>query len=70
MTATRERITPDDIRAKFDEIQGGVETRAEAARSTAATVGAVVAVAAVVVVFYLGVRRGKKRTTVVEIRRV
>jgi hypothetical protein len=64
------KITPDDIRSKFRELQGEVDTTADAAKSTALTVGAVVATAVVLGVFLLGRRRGRKRTTVVEIRRV
>lgn len=64
------RITPDDIRAKFSELQGEVDSTAEAAKSTALTVGAVVVTVVVLGVFLMGRRRGRKRTTVVEIRRV
>ncbi len=70
MTATDGKITPDDIRAKFGELHSDVDNRAEAAKGTAVTVGAVVAVGVVLAVFVLGMRRGRKRTTVVEIRRV
>ena len=65
-----ERVTPDDLRAKFNELQGGVDASAEAAKGTAVAVGTVVVVVVVLGVFILGLRRGKKRTTVVEIRRV
>lgn len=68
--AHRAKITPEDIRAKFNELQGEVDTTADAAKSTALTVGAVVATAVVLGVFLFGRRRGRKRTTVVEIRRV
>ncbi len=64
------KITPADLEAKFDELQGDVNEQAESARSTAATVGAVVAVVVVLGVFLLGKRRGKKKTTVVEVRRL
>lgn len=68
--AVKDRITPDDLRAKFQALQGEVDSTAEAAKSTALTVGAAVATAVVLGVFLLGRRRGRKRTTVVEIRRV
>ncbi len=64
------KITPDDLRAKFAELQGGVESTAESAKGIALTVGAAVAVVIVMGVFAFGLRRGRKRTTVVEIRRV
>lgn len=70
MTAPTERITPDDIESKLRELQGEVETIQEDARSYALTVGAVVVVGVVVVAFWLGRRKGKRSTTVLEIRRV
>jgi hypothetical protein len=65
-----EKVTPEHLRAKFNELQGGVDASAEAAKGTAVAIGTVVAVVVVLGVFMLGLRRGKKRTTVVEIRRV
>lgn len=70
MSAKQDTVTPDQIKAKFNELAGEVDNQATAARSTALTVGAAVAVGVVLVVFVLGMRRGRKRTTVVEIRRV
>ena len=64
------KVTPDDLRAKFNELQGGVDASAEAAKGTAVAIGTAVVVVVVLGVFILGLRRGKKRTTVVEIRRV
>lgn len=63
------KISRDDIEAKFRELTGDVDEKAEAARSTAIAVGAVVAVAVVVGVFLFGRSRGRKKTTVVEVRR-
>ena len=70
MTAPTGRISPDDIESKLRELQGEVETIQEDARSYALTVGAVVVVGVVVVAFWLGRRKGKRSTTVLEIRRV
>lgn len=64
------QITRDDIEAKFRELQSDVETTAESAKSVAIIVGAVVAVAVVLAVFVLGKRRGHKKTTIVEVRRL
>jgi hypothetical protein len=64
------QITRDDIEAKFRELQSDVETTAESAKSVAIVVGAVVAVAVVLAVFALGKRRGHKKTTIVEVRRL
>ena len=63
-------ITRDDIEAKFRDIQGEVETIENEARDYLGIAVAAVAVTVVVVAFVLGSRRGKKRRTVVEIRRV
>ena len=64
------KITRADLESKFRELQGDVEdTKAEAA--SYAVVAAVVAVATVAAVaFVLGRRKGRRRSTIVEIRRV
>ena len=62
-------ITRDDIEAKFRELTADVDDRAEAARSTAMTVAAVAGAVVLVGVFLYGRRRGRKRTTVIEVRR-
>jgi hypothetical protein len=64
------KVTPQDLEAKFREIQGEVTETAASARNTLMVVGAAVAVVAVLVIFGLGRRSGKLRSTVVEIRRV
>jgi hypothetical protein len=70
-TSTRDRpITRDDIEAKLREMAGGVDERVQAARPALLT-GAVVGVSVLVVVAYLfGRRRGRRRSAVVEIRRL
>lgn len=67
--AEHDKITRNDIEAKFRELTGDVDDKAEAAKSTVLTVGAVVAVAVVLGVFLLGRSRGRKKTTVIEVRR-
>ena len=64
-----QKITRDDIEAKFRELSGDVDDRAEAAKGTAIAVGAVVAAAVVLGVFLFGRSRGRKKTTIVEVRR-
>ena len=64
------RVTRDDIEAKFREIQGDVSETAASARSTILAIGGAIVVLAVLVVFGLGRRSGKQRSTIVEIRRV
>lgn len=66
---TSGRITRDDIESRFRQLTSEVDDRAEAARSTALAVGAAVAAVVVVGVFLLGRRRGRKKTTFIEVRR-
>jgi len=63
-------VTRADIEAKLREIRGEVDTGVESARNVALIVGAVAAVVVVGTVFFLGKRRGRRQTTVVEVRRV
>lgn len=62
-------ITPGDIRAKVEKLAGGVESEVQAKvpmMRYAAIGGAVVVV---VLVFMLGRRSGRRKSTIVEIRR-
>ena len=63
------KITRDDIESRFRQLTSEVDDRADAARSTAIAVGAAVAAAVVVGVYLLGRRRGRKKTTFIEVRR-
>lgn len=65
-----ERIDITDIRAKLEEIRGDTDETAEKIKPTA-TVAVVAGVVVVVVVaFVLGRRRGRRKSTWVEIRRL
>jgi hypothetical protein len=64
------RITRDDLERKLRSLQGNVEETRQSALSTAITVGAVVAVGVVAVAFWVGRRSGRRRSTVVEVRRI
>lgn len=66
----RDRISRDDLEDKFRELEGGVHDQAESARSTIVTAGVVVALILLLLAFLLGTRKGRKRSTIVEIRRV
>jgi len=69
-TEGKDHITRDDIESKLRSIRGEVEEVGSASK-TYVVAGAVLALTAVVAGAYLfGRRRGKKRTTVVEVRRV
>jgi hypothetical protein len=63
-------ITRGDLENKLRQLQGGVSETRDSMLATAITVGAVVAVGVVAVAFLFGRRRGQKRTTVVEVRRI
>lgn len=63
-------ITRADIEAKFGELKGDVDQRTEAVKVPAIAVAVGAAVLTVVVVFWIGKRKGKKRQMVLEIRRI
>jgi len=64
------RITRNDLERKFRTFQDDVQGRVDDKRSTLVTAAAIAGVVLVLVVFLLGKRSGKKKTTLVEIRRV
>ena len=71
MNAVPQHIEPEDIERKFRELHTDVVgTVGAEVKSYALAAGAVLAVTVVTVAFVLGRRRGRKRTTVVEIRRI
>jgi hypothetical protein len=65
-----DRITRDDLEDKFRELEGEAREQVESARSTAITAGVVALVVLLLLAFLLGRRKGRHRSTVVEIRRV
>ena len=65
----QDKITREDLEAKFRQLTADVGDRADAAKGTAVAVGAVVAAAVVIGVFLLGRSRGRRKTTVIEVRR-
>jgi hypothetical protein len=69
-TATGDKVTRDDLEAKLREIQGGARDQAESAKGTLVAAGGVIALLLMFLVFVLGRRAGKQRSTIVEIRRV
>ena len=64
------RIERSDIEAKLREIKGEVDTTTERAKPIGMAAAAVAVVVVVGVAYFLGRRKGKKQTTLVEIRRV
>jgi hypothetical protein len=65
-----DRISTQDIETKLRQIRGQFERTTESARSGLVAVGVAGAVLLVTVAYVLGRRRGRRRSTVVEIRRV
>jgi hypothetical protein len=70
MTATRRRISRDDLESKFRELQAEVDVVEDDARNYALVAAVAGVVLVVAVAFVLGRRRGRKRGTIVEIRRI
>jgi hypothetical protein len=68
--STDERITRDDLEAKFREVIEDTREEVASAKATLATVATLVAVILVAIAFLVGRRQGRKRTTIVEIRRM
>ncbi|HEU0171145.1 MAG TPA: hypothetical protein VFR26_06835 [Acidimicrobiales bacterium] len=68
--APQDRISRDDLEDMFRQLEGGAREQAESARSTVITAGVVAALLLLLLAYLLGTRKGRKRSTVVEIRRV
>jgi hypothetical protein len=70
VSAPAHKITKADLEAKFAELQvGASHTVADAKQKIMAAV-AVGGIVVVVVAFLLGRRKGRKKNTIIEIRRV
>lgn len=63
-------VTRDDIEARLRSLQSGVNERVGEARTTLLAVGVAVGAVVLMATFLLGKRKGKRRSTIVEIRRV
>jgi hypothetical protein len=64
------KVTRDDLEGKFRELRGEVDSTAESAKQYAVMAAAVGAVVVLGVVYLMGRRRGRKTTTVVEVKRL
>ena len=67
---THDRITPDQIEAKFRGLMSDVENRANEAKQTVMPIAIGAGLLVVLLAYLLGKRVGKKKSTVVEIRRI
>ena len=63
-------ITRDDLEAKLREVYSGASEQVASTKNTAITIAGVIGIVLLLITFLLGVRGGKKKTTIVEIRRV
>ncbi len=68
--ANEQPVSRSDIEAKLREIKGEVDTTTEKAKVPVMAVGAAVVVGLIGLAYVLGSRRARKRTTVVEVKRV
>lgn len=70
MSTDTPRIGRDDLEAKFRELKGDLDERADAAKSTLVPVAIGAGVLVLIIAFLIGKRVGTTRSTVVEIRRI
>jgi hypothetical protein len=69
-TEGKDKITRDDIESKLRELRGEVDEVGNASKGYVLAAGVVALTLVVGGAYLLGRRKGKKRATVVEIRRV
>ena len=64
------KITPADIEAKLRNVQGQVDAVKEDSKKKMGLIGGGVAVLLLLVIYLMGRKAGKKKSTVLEIRRL
>ena len=69
-TAPTTKITPQDIENRLKALQGDVQGKVDDKKSTIASTAAAGGMVLLVIFFLLGRRSGRKRSAVVEIRRI
>ena len=70
MSTTESKITERDLEAKLRSFQDGVQSKVDDQKNTLVAVAGGVGVVLLIVFFLLGKRAGRKKTTLVEIRRI
>jgi hypothetical protein len=68
-TAPTGRITRDDIESKLRQLRGDVDTAGDAAKGIGTIAAGVAVVVVIAVAYFVGRKRGKRSSTVVEVRR-
>ena len=67
---TRTRVTRDDLERRFQALQDGLQGKVEDRKQSIVSAAAGVGVVLLIIFFLLGRRSGRKKTTLVEIRRL
>lgn len=68
--ASKQPITRADLERRFGAFQSNLQGQVEARKASIGTIVGVGATVLLIVVFLLGRRAGKRKTTMVEIRRL
>ncbi|MDQ4097526.1 MAG: hypothetical protein M3144_06630 [Actinomycetota bacterium] len=63
------RVTRQDIEAKLRQLRGDVDTAGEAAKGIGTIAAGVAVVVVIAIAYFVGKKRGKRKSTVVEVRR-
>lgn len=64
------KITPDDLRDKLQSFQGDIQGKVDDQKMSIATIAGGAGMVIMILMFLLGKRSGKKKSAIVEIRRV
>jgi hypothetical protein len=64
------KITPDDLRNKLQSFQGDIQGKVDDRKMSIASVAGGAGMILMILMFLLGKRSGKKKSAIVEIRRV
>ncbi len=64
------KITPEDLENKLRAFQGGIQGKVASKKNTLVAAGSSGVMLLLIVFFLLGKRSGKRKTTLVEIRRI
>lgn len=69
-TAEAQRITRDDIETKLRQLKGDAEDAVGVQKNNGIVLAAIAGVVVLALVYFLGRRKGRKRSAFVEIRRL
>lgn len=69
MTMSDQRITREDLEAKFRALQSDIQGKASDKKQSIVAAGSAVAAFVVIVAYLLGRRSGKRRSSRIEFRR-